>query len=216
MRLSLIALLAAVIAFAQQPSEITGDYIEGRSNHVYTCYCEWSGEQVAGGREVILAWDVKSGGYRGVALAGVKMAAVLVGEATLSYGSNPRKSILFFDSAASNAQRAAAEGLLREKYARLLGDVRAVHSIPIEFRRDAERAALRIGNLLHLALRKAVLPDDVLQGSILWYDPFIPLTETTLGTNLSHSYRGEEFNHRWENSEPGTTGYFGRFELALN
>ncbi len=206
--------LWALPACAQQRSQVAGDYLEGRSNHVYGCYCEWSGEGVTGGREAILAWSVQQGRFEGVSLVGVKMAAVLVGEATLSMGAAARSSILFLDGAASPAQRQAAERLLRQQYGWLLGRVRIVHVVPIEFRRDAEAATLKVGELLNLMMRRAVLPDDVLQGATLWYDPFIPLVESTLATTLSNRYWGGDFDQRWAHSEPTTSGYFGRFQLT--
>jgi len=208
--------LLLVPAVTGQPQrEVVGDYIEGRSNHVYGCYCEWSGEGVTGGREAILGWAVSEGSLEGVSLAGVKMAAVIVGEKTLSMGEAPRTSILFFDSAASPAQRQAAERLLRRHYGRLLGQVRNTHSVPIQFRREADSATLSVGEMLTLTMRRAVLPDDVLQGATLWYDPFIPVVEATLGTTLDNRYWGGDFDQRWQHTEPTTSGYFGRFRLTV-
>jgi hypothetical protein len=212
--MSIIVLLLATVLCAQQPSQIVGDYIEARSNHVYGCYCEWSGEGVTGGREATLGWHFTAGEYGGTRLAGVKVAAVIVGEHTLSKGAAPRKSILFFDTAASKAQRQAVESLLRERYRELLGEILNVHTVPIQFQREADRATMRVGELLNLTLRKAQLPDDALQGAILWYDPFVPLTESTLATTLNTKYQGRDFNQQWEVSEPTISGYYGRFQLA--
>jgi len=210
-----VFLLLALAAAGQPQREVIGDYIEGRSNHVYGCYCEWSGEGVTGGREAILAWAIREGSFEGTSLAGLRMAAVIVGESTLSMGEAPRTSILFFDSAALPAQRQAGERLLRWRYARLLGQVRNVHSVPIQFRREADSATLGVGEMLTLTMRRAVLPDDVLQGATLWYDPFIPLVEATLGTTLNNKYWGGDFDQRWQHSEPTTSGYFGHFRLAV-
>ena len=65
-------LLIGSSVFGQAPSPIGGQYIEARSGHVYTCGCLYSGEQVTGGREAILAferrwWESESGitGYMG-------------------------------------------------------------------------------------------------------------------------------------------------------
>ena len=208
-------LLLGTLLSAQQASQIAGEYIEGRSNRVYGCYCEWSGEGVTSGQEAIVAWNIRAGEFRGVPLAGVKVAAVLVAESTLSKGSPPRKSILFLDSAASKAQQQAVESLLRQHYAELLGEVVNLHVVPMKFEMEAGKAALQVGQLLNLTMRKAVLPDDALQGSTLWYDPFIPLTESTIATTLNNRYWGGDFKNRWEHSEAGTNGYYGRFELAL-
>ena len=115
----MIALCAWAAGAGQQPPEIRGDYLEARSNHVFGCYCEWSGEAVTGGREAILAWEFKTGDFRGVSLAGVKAVAVIVAPATLSAGYATRDTLLFFDGAVSEEQRGAALALLRESYGRL-------------------------------------------------------------------------------------------------
>ena len=209
MRLSAGGLVAA--ALSAQPPAVEGDYIEDRSNHVYGCYCEWSGEGETGGKEATLAWRIRAGSFASVDLKGLKLAAVLRGETTLSRGAPPRSSILVLDRGAPLLQRKAGEGWLREQFAPLLGRVLAVHVADIFFYRDAARAEVRIGDLVKLAMRRAVLPEDALQGSIYWYDPFVPLREATLATTLSNLYSGAEFNHRWSREDPGTTGYFGTF-----
>lgn len=143
------------------------------------------------------------------------MAAVIVGERTLSQGVAPRKSSLVLDDSATPEQRRAAEAFLRENFGPLLGDIRAVHAVPIEFRRAAGGATLRIGDMVNLEMRQAKLPEDALQGAILWYGPFVPMTEQNLGTTMQHRYWGEDFNRRWSRSDPGVTGYYGTFVLQL-
>lgn len=213
--LSGAALLLAVFpSLGQAPPAITGDYIEARSNHVYGCYCEWSGESVTGGKEAVLAWRITAGRFDSADLAGLAMAAVVVGETTLSAGSGKRRSTLFIDSRAAAPARVAAERWLRATFGQLIGEVIAVHSQPISLERSAASASLRVGTLLNLTLRKAVLPDDALQGAILWFDPFIPLEESTLGTTLRNRYWGDDFGSRWDRGEPSITGYFGRFSTG--
>jgi hypothetical protein len=213
--LSALVVLGAAPLGAQTSGILSGDYIEGRSNHVYGCYCEWSGESQTGGTEAIVAWNIRSGAYRGASLAGVRLAAVIVGESTLSQGSPPRKSVVVVDSAASEIQRKAVEELVGGEYSRLIGRVIEVRKVPIQFEVAPEKATLKVGDLLGLALRKAILPEDALQGARLWYDPFIPLTESTLAVTVNNRYRGREFDTVWSRSEPGVTGYYGRFELKL-
>lgn len=209
-----LLLVAGLFANQQPESVIVGDYIEDRSNRVYGCYCEWSGENVTGGKEAILGWHIRQGDFRGTSIAGVTMAAVIVGEASLSARRAPRKSLLFIDSSASTTQRQAAEALLREKFGSLLGRIISVNPVPIEFHKEAENATLRIGDLVNLELRKANPPEDALIGAVLWYDPFIPMTESTLGMTINTSYQGSGFDQQWNLNEPGISGYYGTFQLA--
>ena len=204
--------LAAVLP-AQQPSVVAGDYIEDRSNKVYGCYCEWSGERVTGGKEAILGWHVRSGEFQGVSLAGLRIAAVVMAESTLSAGSAPRRSLVFVDASAPSEQRQAGELWLRTTHKELLGDVAGVHPIAIEFLREGERASLRIGEMAKVELRKARPAEDALQGAVLWYDPLVPMTESTLGTTLNTRYRGQEFTKNWDLRDTGISGYFGSFRV---
>ncbi len=206
---------AASCLCGQQPKRISGEYIEDRSNRVFGCYCEWSGERVTGGREVILGWRVGEGAFRGVTLAGVKMAAVVIGEASLSAGNAPRKSLLFLDSEATPTQREAAEAMLRQQFGGLLGRILSTNATAIDFHREAGRAFLRIGDLLNLEMRKANPPRDALQGAIRWYEPFVPLSEETLGMTLNTRYQGDEFDQHWDLNETGISGYFGTFTLQV-
>jgi hypothetical protein len=205
---------ALLPALGAQQVPITGEYLESRSNHVFGCYCEWSGEAALGGTEAILAWSIRGGRHQGVDLAGATVAAVLVGDRTLSQGLAPRRSTLFIDGAGSEARRAAAEGFVRTQYRELLGDIAAVHSIPMRFERREGAVSLDIGELLSVSLRKARLPEDALQGAILWYDPFVPLDEAIIATTLNNKYKGAEFDQQWEHHDAGTTGYFGTFRIS--
>jgi hypothetical protein len=208
-----VSVLLAAPATAASSSPIRGDYIEDRSNHVYGCYCEWSGESQTGGREAVLAWSIDEGAYAGTPLRGVRMAAVIVGERTLSLGDAPRKSILVLDSAAGEAQRKAAEALLRSRYRALLGEVIGVRSLPIRFRKGAEDATLAVGDAVKIEMRRASPKQDGMLGAVLWFDPFIALEESTVGTTLEVRYSGSDFDHRWQRTVPEMTGYFGRFKL---
>lgn len=207
--------LTALAAAAQAPA-VSGDYLEARTNHVHGCYCEWSGESITGGKEAILAWSFRTGEYRGVPLSPAIAAAVIVGEKTLSIGDPPRKTVLVLDSQAPEPSRRAAERFLRDRYERLLGKILRVQELPIQFEREAARARVQVGELVRVNMRKAVLPEDGLPGAILWFDPFIPLEESTIGTTLNERYWGKEFNYQWETNDAGTTGYFGRFVIPHN
>lgn len=208
-------ILAAMggLLLAAQAQTVEGEYIEDRSNHVYGCYCEWSGESVTGGTEAILGWRFTRGAFDGVNLAGVRAVAVIRGEGTLSQGSAARVSVLILDRRASTAQREAAAGWLTRQFGPLLGEVieRRVHDI--EFSRSAERARLKVAGLISMEVRRARPAEDSLPGATLWYDPFIPLVESVLGTTLHTAYQGEQFNRKWDKSEPGVRGYFGLFRV---
>lgn len=215
LRATLLVLLAALAAASvQRRSDLTGDYVEQRANHVFGCYCEWSGEGETSGREAVLAWRILTGDYRGVALAGVKFVLVIQGDRTLSRPGAARRSMLLIDESATAEQAQAVETLVRRNYGDLAGSLLGVLRQPITFERTAEAASVRLGSQGEVVMRKARLPEDALPGARDWYEPFVPMTEITLGTTLAESYSGPGFGHQWARFDQGVTGYFGAFSLA--
>ncbi|MCS7041518.1 MAG: DUF1326 domain-containing protein [Bryobacteraceae bacterium] len=205
-------MIGFMLALLLQTAPIHGLYVEDRSNHVHGCYCEWSGESQTGGREAILAWHFLGGEHDGVSLAGAKAAAVLRGESTLSMGYATRASVLFIDGATAE-QRRAVESLLREKYGYFFGRVLRVAHAEIDMEVTPAGARVRVPGALALEVRKAVLPDDALPGATRWYDPFVPLVEAELGTRLLSRFMARDFGYVWNDHEPATSGYYGRFVL---
>lgn len=203
---------AFLLALLLQAAPIHGLYVEDRSNHVHGCYCEWSGQSQTGGREAILAWHFLGGEHEGVSLAGARAAVVLRGEATLSMGHATRSSVLFIDGATAQ-QRRAVESLLRDRYGYFFGRVLRVAHTDIEMEVTEAGARVRIPGALALEVRKAVLPDDALPGATRWYDPFVPLAEAELGTRLVSRFMARDFGYVWNDHEPTTSGYYGRFVL---
>lgn len=205
-------MVVGLCAFAANPPAITGDYIEVRSNHVYTCGCLYSGEQVTGGREAILAWAVRDGEYRGVSLAGARAVAALSGPENLSLAGSPRRSVMFVDGV-NEAGRQALVEMLKEYYGAVLGQLLSVQAAPISFQREGDRLTVNVSGLSQLVVRPARLPEDAHQGSLLWYTPFIPTSESVLSTTEFTSFRGDHFRHRWWERDAGITGYIAKFSL---
>lgn len=209
--LTVLVFLGAVVLAAPPAAVITGDYVEVRSGHVYTCGCLYSGEMATGGREALLTWAVREGDYRGVALDGAKAVAVVIGGAHLGLPETERKSVLFVDAA--GPQQEALVDLLRNRYAPVLGRIADVHRAPISLVRRGEQLEVTVGNVARVVVRPARLPEDAHLGSSLWYEPFIPTVERTLATAEYSRFWGEDFRHRWWNQEPGIYGYIGRFSV---
>ncbi|MFZ5927558.1 MAG: DUF1326 domain-containing protein [Acidobacteriota bacterium] len=198
------------LALLLQGGIIQGLYVEDRSNHVHGCYCEWSGESQTSGREAVLAWQFLEGDYGGVSLAGAKAVAVLRGEASLSMGYSSRESVLLIDAEPAD-QRRAVESLLRDKYGLFLGRVLRTSQVEIQMEVGPEGARVHVPGTLALEVRKAVLPEDALPGATKWYDPFVPLAEAQLGTRVLSRFSARDFNFVWNEREPATSGYYGRF-----
>ena len=207
-----VILLSGINVYAVTPAAISGDYVEVRSNLVYTCGCLFSGEQVTSGKEAILAWAVRDGEFNGASLAGAKAVAVLKGPENLGLPQSSRKSVMFVDAGGRPAQDALV-AMLREYYGHVIGEVLSVQEVPISLIRDGERVRLNVRGLSQLVVRPARLPQDAHPGSFLWYDPFIPVAESSLATAEYAKFSGAHFNHRWWVADAGITGYLGVFRL---
>jgi hypothetical protein len=209
----LVSLLGALPLAAGEPPAVSGDYVEARSNEVYTCGCLYSGQMTTAGREAILAWRITSGVYQGTPLAGVKVAAVVVGDASLSAYDGPRRTALYLDENVSDAQLKAIVALWQREYSQALGKIATVHRAPISFTQQGEAVRLSIPNLVEVQARKARLPEDAHPGSFLWYQPFVPLRSPSLATALNYEYSGMDFQHQWQDLMPSINGYLGEFTL---
>jgi len=210
----LVTMLLAGMVLSGPSDPVTGQYLEDRSNRVYGCPCEWSSEYASYGREAVLAWKIESGEYEGESLAGLRLAAVLAGEFTLSVATSPRRSTLFVDASAPTVQRRAGVAWLRSHYAEILGHVLSVHEAPIQFHLDVDSATLRVGDVLDLQMRRANLLEDTQTWASLLYDPFTKLTSSTPGTTLDNQYNGDpDLQMRWTRQEAAITGYYGTFSL---
>jgi len=209
----LVSLACALPLAAGDAPAVTGDYVEARSNEVYTCGCLYSGQMTTAGREAILAWRITSGVYQGTSLAGVKVAAVIVGDANLGAYAAPRRTALYLDDSASDAQLQAIVALWRREYSQALGTISTVHRAPISFTQLSDGVRLSIPNLVEVQARKARLPEDAHPGSFLWYQPFVPLRSPSLATALDYEYSGLDFQHQWQDLMPSINGYLGEFAL---
>lgn len=210
--LACVALMCGTRLLAQSPL-VTGYYMEDRSNRVYGCPCEWSDEYVQKGRDAVLAWSITSGQHDGRRLSGLKVAAVLSADDTLSSPLTPRRAILFFDSAAPVAQRHAGEAWLRSRFGDLIGKVLEVHAMPVDLSFTPESVNLRIRNVLLLQMRRAVLSTDTETWADLLYEPFIALDSPVMGTTLRTHYTAPDLRRQWKREEIAITGYYGRFGL---
>jgi len=209
----LVSLLCAWPLAAGDAPAISGDYVEARSNEVYTCGCLYSGQMTTSGREAILAWRITRGVYQGTALAGVKVAAVVVGNSNLSAYDGARRTALYLDESASEAQLQAIVTLWQGEYSQALGRIATVHRVPISFTQQGDAIRVSIPNLVEVQARKARLPEDAHPGSSRWYGPFVPLRSSSLATALNYEYSGVDFQHQWQDLMPSINGYLGEFAL---
>src|SRR4029434_3240044 len=71
---------------------VKGDYVEVRTASVFAGACHYNGELTTSGREALMAWNVKSGQWHGVDLAGVRVLAIVSSAENLSQENSARQA----------------------------------------------------------------------------------------------------------------------------
>jgi len=227
-----LGLLTAVPACLAAPG-ISGDYLEARTSDVYTGPCFANSEVNLAGREAVFAWRVSQGAWKGVAVDGLSVVAVVRAAATLGDPTRsplPARSIVLVDERADAAQKEALVGLAHEMGGELLSDVVAVESAPIELTIQAAPAedhaghagpvaaaalsgfaSLKAGTEVELRTRALNHHDHLCGNEEVYYPPLTPTAGAVPAVTLAHAFRGSELGKTW--SSPGKRSAFvGRFE----
>src|SRR2546426_7046864 len=103
-----------VLAATQSAPTILGDYLEVRSCDVFTGPCFANAEMGLTGKEGILVWSVREGNWKGTALGGLSVIAVVRTDGTLGdLRYNPRRgqAVVIVDAKANSQQREALKDL---------------------------------------------------------------------------------------------------------
>ena len=139
------ALIAAPVS-GFDPSRISGSYVEARSADVYIGACFANSQLGLAGKEGTMAWKIAQGEFNGVSLAGQTVVAAIVGNSTIGDKfSNylPMRSVLFYDTRATAAQREALRAFVTPPPARTSASSSAKRSRRSRSNRHAARAIRR-------------------------------------------------------------------------
>ena len=228
--LVVLALLAAAPACLAAPS-VSGDYLEARTADIYTGPCFANSEVNTAGGEAVFAWRVRQGAWKGIAIDGLSVVAVVRAAATLGDPTRsplPARSVLLVDERADAGQRAALLGLAHEMGGDLLSNVVSVESAPIELTVEAAAvpashqghastaalsgvASLTAGAEVELRTRALNHHDHLCGNEEVYYPPLTPTDEAVPAVTLAHSFSGAELGKTW--SSPGKRSAFvGHFE----
>src|SRR6266404_5326003 len=129
-----IAVLCGIsgIAFRShaEGANLRGEYVEARTASVFAGACHYNGELTTAGRDALMAWNVKSGEWRGIDLAGVRIVAIVSADVNLADTNAARRSEIIIGENASDAQSRAMLEALKSRYAVSLGKIISVRRGP--------------------------------------------------------------------------------------
>ena len=192
---------------------VAGDYLEARSAEVVVGHCLANAELGLVGREAILAWSVRAGGWNGADLAGLHVIAVVQsGETIGDVAQQPvrARAVVVVDERASPPQRAALLGLARSMAGPLLDDVVAVEAAPIEVAAGGARTSVRAGGLAALEVRARRHDDGLCGNEGHYYPPLVELEHAHATYTLVHEWNGEGLEGTWKSPEKSSS-YAGTF-----
>jgi hypothetical protein len=206
----IVAVSALVFSSRAENISVRGDYVEVRTASVFAGACHYNGEVVTTGRDAMMAWNVTSGKWQDVDLAGVRALAIVSSDANLSDNA-ARQSEIIIDSRASRAQAVAMLNALKEKYAVSLGKVVAVRQAPISFERKRSTYAVAADDV---AINVEAMPNDLCckMPNLVWYTPLVGLENRKVGYTSKALYSGHTVSDPWSRSGENSA-FYGTFAL---
>jgi hypothetical protein len=191
---------------------LRGDYVEARTASVFAGACHYNGELTTTGREALLAWNVREGSWSGVPLAGLSAMAAVVSNANLKDAQAARRSVLYVDEKATDAQTKALAGALMERYGRALGTIVAVRRVPIAFTRSGENYRVEAKGVGRLRVDAMPNRECCKQPNLVWYKPLVELSDRRVGFTRESGVREKALDADWSKSGQNTA-FYGAFAL---
>lgn len=207
----IITVSALVFSSQAENVSLRGDYVEVRTASVFAGACHYNGEVVTTGRDAMMAWNVSSGKWQGVDLAGVRVMAIVSADANLSESNAARQSEIVIDTQASRTQALAMVNALKEKYAASLGKVVSVRSAPVSFERNGRTYAVATNDA---AINVEAMPNDLCcrMPNLVWYAPLVGLENRKVGYTAKALYSGKVVGEPWSRSGENSA-FYGSFSL---
>lgn len=194
-----------------------GAYFEARNASVYGGACHYNGELTTQGQSAVLAWRLEGGAHDGVSLGGVEVAAAVTASDNLKTDA-ARRSVIYVDTDASEAQREAAVGWLRDAHGAALGDVLAVESVALELASDGEHFRAKIGAAFELC--GSAMPDRECckMPYNVWYEPIEKLEGRLVAATSHFAWRETRLAANFERSghNDAFIGRFGESTVAAD
>lgn len=126
----------------------TGDYVEARNVTLWGGACHLNGEYDHQGDAALVAWSIDVGGFDGVDLSGVEVAAAMTSGTNLA--EDGARTCEVFVDAATLAQKNAAVAWLRAEHSAALGAIASVDERAIAVERVGDRFRVEVDGLVEL------------------------------------------------------------------
>jgi hypothetical protein len=217
----LIAAALACTAAAQAEEaapKISGDYVEVRSCDVYTGPCFANGEMGLTGKEAMMVWAVKDGGWQDVSLEGLSVAAVLRTDNTLgdvTYDPQDGRAVVLVDEKANPEQREALTAFAKEMGGRLVKDVVEVKAVPMEVSigtcdKSSGCASVKAGEVAEISTRCLGGKDHLCGNESNFYPPLTKVDNSRSAVTTLASFKDPALGLTFERTEE-RSAFLGTF-----
>jgi hypothetical protein len=206
--------LSSSLSFSSRAdnSFVKGDYVEVRTASVFAGACHYNGELTTAGRDAVMAWNVKSGAWRGVDLAGVRIVAIVSSDANLADNSAARRSEIIIGENASDAQSRSMLEAVKSRYASSLGKIISVRRGPLTFEHNDKTYTVTAGDSASIKIE--AMPDDLCckMPQLVWYSPLVPLESRKVGYTAKALSSGAGVGDPWQTTGENSA-FYGSFAL---
>ncbi|MBI4584861.1 MAG: DUF1326 domain-containing protein [Planctomycetes bacterium] len=208
-----VASYVSGFAFGADPV-IAGEYVEARTCDVWTGPCFANSEINTAGEFAIVSWAVSQGSWAGQDLSGLKIAAALRAQGTLTTeGEGKVKAIVYVDEKATPEQANALLSMARTLAKKYFENILEVHKSAISFQREEETATLEIKEVLKIRTKALSHGDCVCGNEKAAYPSISKLSTSECAKTVEHFFKGQGLQARW--SDPfKRSAVIGAFALT--
>ena len=189
--------------------QIHGEYLESRNADVWVGACFSNSEIGIVGDQAIMAWRIAGGSWDGVKLDGLSVVGAVKAAATLgSVYSDPypAKSMLIFDSKATDEQRVALTAFVKAMGGRLFENIVKTESAPISFAvayqgEHPSSGTMKAGEIATIQTRLVGDKDHICGHEDVAFEPLAPTVHSMASVALVDSFKGKGLGVSWTLSE---------------
>ena len=212
--LGALLVLGSSLSFSSRAdtSFIRGEYVEVRTASVFAGACHYNGELTTAGRDALMAWNVKSGEWRGIDLVGVRIVAIVSADVNLADNNAARRSEIIISENASDAQSRAMLEVVKSRYAASLGKIISVRRGPLTFEHKDKTYKVSADDFASINIE--AMPDDLCckMPQLVWYSPLVPLENRKVGYTTKALYAGAAVGDPWQTTGQNSA-FYGSFAL---
>jgi hypothetical protein len=157
------------------------------------------------GKEGMLVWRVRHGIWKGAALDGLSVVAVVQTDGTLgdvSLNPGAGRAVLIVDSRASCSQQDALVDFARAQAGKLIKDVTAVKTASMEVKMgqcdSGSCATVKAGDLVEISTRCLGGNDHLCGNEENYYPPLTKVGGALSAYTELAAFRGRDLNATWE------------------